>query len=264
MKISSFFRFFTRETKRRDDTLASGDLRITIYFFLPFILVGGYIIYLHATSWVGAATSLLWALACLACGAAIGFLFGIPKILQADKPAVPEQPTGSSYRQQVNTNLEQISDWLTKIIVGLGLINLKSIPPNLNRIAEVLTASTGTGNENTAFALALILYFSIIGFLFGYVSTRLFLAGAFSRADQYAAAIIEVEARERELAPNLLKQVLSKTSPSELLKGESSYKEERALEPVATQDEDVDEGDVAETGEREEITAELKKLNNTI
>src|SRR5262245_8259356 len=40
-------------------------------------------------------------------GALLGFLFGIPRTLQAD-PSHPEEG-----RSTVNTNLEQISDWLT-------------------------------------------------------------------------------------------------------------------------------------------------------
>src|SRR5215831_16764829 len=75
-----------------------------------------------------AGTSFIWALACTTAGGAFGFLFGIPKILQSDR--LPEGSTNSTvigYRQQVNTNLTEISDWLTKIIVGLSLISLSNI-----------------------------------------------------------------------------------------------------------------------------------------
>src|SRR5258708_114242 len=54
--------------------------------------------------------------AALTSGAVFGFLFGIPRANQEEKT------TGltGEFRDrlyQVNTNLEQISDWLTKIIV---------------------------------------------------------------------------------------------------------------------------------------------------
>ena len=51
-----------------------------------------------------------------AAGAFSGFLFGIPRVLQSDHLASQE-----SSRVLSNSNLEQISDWLTKILVGVGL-----------------------------------------------------------------------------------------------------------------------------------------------
>src|SRR6185503_13654313 len=59
----------------------------------------------------------LVALAPAAVGALLGFVFGIPKTLQSNAP--PAADGKAAY--QVNTNLEQISDWLTKMLVGVGL-----------------------------------------------------------------------------------------------------------------------------------------------
>ena len=66
-------------------------------------------------------------------GGLLGFLFGIPRALQGDHPDGPRAADGSgrdglpaaSYR--ANTNLEQISDWLTKILVGVGLVQIGEI-----------------------------------------------------------------------------------------------------------------------------------------
>lgn len=69
----------------------------------------------------------LWAMAYCVGGFLIGFLFGIPKVLQANETVAAR--ANPQYR--VNKNLEQISDWLTKIIVGLGLVQLRSVPRNL-------------------------------------------------------------------------------------------------------------------------------------
>src|SRR5579864_3778310 len=52
-------------------------------------------------------------------GALLGFLFGIPRTLQgeaANKETESDNKNNISYK--VNTNLEQISDWLTKVLVG--------------------------------------------------------------------------------------------------------------------------------------------------
>lgn len=65
----------------------------------------------------------LWAMAYCAAGFLLGFLFGIPRVLQADAARQPGKDSGlpsDEYTQRVNTSLEQISDWLTKIILGLG------------------------------------------------------------------------------------------------------------------------------------------------
>jgi hypothetical protein len=111
-------------------------------------------------------TALLWALACMASGALVGFLFGIPRVLQGDNPAPanttpgspPNQPPApQTYSQRVNTNLEQISDWLTKIIVGLGLVELRNIPGKVRYYASIISQGfTPPGQE---FAMALLVYF---------------------------------------------------------------------------------------------------------
>lgn len=172
--------------------LPTSDLKsITGFFYVFAVLsVGTVVWYCGFTS--TAAAPLLWGLACASVGAVFGFLFGIPKILQNERPIIDVGESKSiDYRQQVNTNLTEISDWLTKIIVGLGLINLNNIPTQFGNAAEILAVSLNSSdpNQNKAFALALILCYLIFGFLFGYLSTRLFLQAAFSRADQEAAIL---------------------------------------------------------------------------
>lgn len=174
------------------------------FFYVSAVLSVGAVVWYCGFTRTTAAP-LLWGLACASVGAAFGFLFGIPKILQNER-TLTEAKEGKSidYRQQVNTNLTEISDWLTKIIVGLGLINLRNIPAQLSNTAHILAVSLNPSDpsKDKAFALALILCFLILGFLFGYLSTRLFLQAAFSRADQEASilriaetAIASTEAR---------------------------------------------------------------------
>jgi hypothetical protein len=133
----------------------------------------------------------LWALACLATGALVGFLFGIPRVVQKSSKAPAANGAaggagssdGDGYRQQVNTNLEQISDWLTKIIVGIGLVELKNVPKYLESVANYQQLCPGS--EHCApVAGALTVYFAVLGFFSGYLLTRLFLSRAFAEADQ--------------------------------------------------------------------------------
>jgi hypothetical protein len=129
----------------------------------------------------------LWALAWFVSGILLGFLFGIPKIQQAEHPssqtAVTPSTPSPDYRQQINTNLEQISDWLTKIIVGLGLVQLRQLPGYLALLANYMT-DPNCGVACPPFAATIIIAFVILGFLTGYLLTRMFLAAAFARADQ--------------------------------------------------------------------------------
>src|ERR1041384_5236004 len=182
---------------------SASDLGSMISFFYLFAVLSLSAVVWHCGFTRAAAAPLLWGLACTSVGAALGFLFGIPKILQNDRPVTEAKESKSiDYRQQVNTNLTEISDWLTKIIVGLGLINLSKIPDKLSNIAQVLAVSLNPTepSKDKAFALALILCFLILGFLFGYLSTRLFLQSAFSRADQEAALLRIAESAESAMA----------------------------------------------------------------
>lgn len=116
----------------------------------------------------------LYAGAFFAAGALMGFLFGIPRSLRAgariDRNHDQLNTQGGNEDQRsnytANTNLEEISDWLTKIIVGLGLINLKTIPGQLKTAAWYFANFCGKDYcESVAFAV--MLYFSICGFFLG-------------------------------------------------------------------------------------------------
>lgn len=129
-------------------------------------------------------------------GSLVGFLFGIPRTLQTASglPASNESAGkdagksggGDEYHQSVNTNLEQISDWLTKILVGVGLTQLQHIPEKLENMAWYFKSGLG---GNASIALVIILNAMVFGFFAGYLLTRLFLAGAFGKADRDEASL---------------------------------------------------------------------------
>jgi hypothetical protein len=111
-------------------------------------------------------------------GGLLGFVFAIPRSLQEARSNVGPPGYGS------NTNLEQISDWLTKILVGVGLTQLREIPGQIQRLVAYLAPGLGGDTNSQAFTLALLTYFSVAGFLLGYLSTRLLLGQALRQADQ--------------------------------------------------------------------------------
>lgn len=106
-------------------------------------------------------------IASLIVGGGLGFIFGIPKMnTENSEAAVKYKP---------NTNLEKVSDWLSNIIIGIGLTQLKSIWQYIYKFAEE-TSSGITGisdSSETIFTATLIIYFLVSGFLISYLLTRL-------------------------------------------------------------------------------------------
>lgn len=165
-------------------------LRRVLRFLRGAVLVGlaaEAIVALFWTSFPGA-VRLLGGLLLVSCaaasvGALAGFLFGIPRVAAGDAASGAAQ---SSPTAKPNTNLEEISDWLTKIIVGLGLAHLYKLGPVLLQLASkmaplLVPIPTDAG---IAAVLATLAYWSTTGFLGGYSLTRMFLAPAFARADK--------------------------------------------------------------------------------
>jgi uncharacterized membrane protein len=109
----------------------------------------------------------LWAMSCIATGALIGFLFGVPRL----NPQAQVKD-----RLLPNTNVEAVSDWLTKILVGVGLVNFQAIGAFVGRLSDDFARASGS---DRAFGASLIVYFFVVGVIEGYVLTRLFLAPRF-------------------------------------------------------------------------------------
>ena len=95
----------------------------------------------------------LLGLGAIAIGGLLGFLFGIPRTIQSN------EKTRDEFRQVVNTNLEQISDWLTKILVGVGLTQLNNLPPRMWELADRL--KTGL-NNNQAMTECIIVKLEVV------------------------------------------------------------------------------------------------------
>jgi hypothetical protein len=164
-------------------------------FSLSIIGIGVGVVWVQGGSqrWI----SLLWALGCLAVGALAGFVFGIPRVQQdvpVDQPGsgaaqAPVTPiTRRKYKLLANTNLEQISDWLTKIIVGVGLVEAKQIPGYLGRLARFIGPAIGSTADGSVLALAITTHFAVWGFICAYLMTRVYLTGTFFRAEGGDAA----------------------------------------------------------------------------
>jgi hypothetical protein len=122
-------------------------------------------------------------------GALLGFLFGVPRTLTSEadahgQDAATGAATGPGIRP--NSNLEQISDWLTKILIGVGLVELTKLVHSIGKLRDSLAPSLGDDEVAKAFTLGLLIGYLFSGFLVGYIFTRLRLQSAFYLADSSA------------------------------------------------------------------------------
>jgi hypothetical protein len=166
--------------------------------------------------------AILLAGGCVMLGGLLGFLFGIPRALRLrERPdtggqGAQKDEAGNRPAYRPNTNLEEVSDWLTKILVGVGLTQLNAIPAKVVAFGVYFGKPLG-GDDVTGerFAAAVLLYFSVTGFLLGYLWTRLFLGSALARADEDAFArakrkldAVQLQARFDQTALALVGQQL--------------------------------------------------------
>jgi hypothetical protein len=124
------------------------------------------------------------AAASLGVGAFLGLLFGVPRSIgtdqRGDNPGGQRIPTIGA-----NTNLEQISDWLTKIIVGVTLTQLATIKRGAAALFAAIGPALGDNTGANAFAGAVVIYFTVVGFFAGWLYARLRLGLAMSTADAW-------------------------------------------------------------------------------
>lgn len=158
------------------DLTAGRGTMLTAAVLLGSNIAGFLAIYTRST--FGYSTAVMWGLMCLCLGALVGFLFAVPK-------SNPEHKSEQAFF--ANTNIELISDWATKIVIGLGLIHFQEIGAFIGTKSQELNASLqvqgGTGADHTLFAQALIVYFFVLGLIQGYLLTRMFLTGQFRQVE---------------------------------------------------------------------------------
>jgi hypothetical protein len=112
--------------------------------------------------------------------AVIGFIFAVPRASTAGLPSKGLTP---------NTNLEQVSDWLTKILIGAGLVQIGSIAGEIHVLAGYLAPAFGGSPASEIFASVLIVFNLAMGFTVSYIATRLILTNELRREsveDEYS------------------------------------------------------------------------------
>ena len=125
--------------------------------------------------------------AAFAAGGFGGFLFGIPSLSQ-------NQDTGLKY----NDNLIQISDWLTKIIVGVGLVELNRLPGKISQLGDLLKSNFNGGEWGKVASLSIVFYFFLFGFLIIYFWTRTDFTTILKRVDKGLQERLEDAQKEKK------------------------------------------------------------------
>jgi len=168
------------------------------------LIIGVLVVWVHGGRQT---TAIAWSGASLALGGLLGFLFGIPGrqqgTVQINQPGVAAidteinratgtggggvtaaageiaSPNSTQDSHSDPSNLEQVSDWVTKLLLGGGLTQLQQIP----RMIWELSYSVAVGIDpnasgqlllsEQAFASGVLIYFFVTGFFGGYLITKL-------------------------------------------------------------------------------------------
>jgi len=123
-------------------------------------------------------------------GGLLGFLFGLPRGSNGQPngqaPSAPSPVVSAAAQQRaVNNNLLEISDWLTKIIVGAGLVGLTDLVRWVGTVGARVGAGAGLDGETAAmFGGAVLVFFFTWGFLFLYIQTRTIISVIFASTER--------------------------------------------------------------------------------
>jgi tetratricopeptide (TPR) repeat protein len=135
-------------------------------------------------------------------GFSVGFLFGVPRTVELNDS---DSNKNLQTRIQANTNLEQISDWLTKILVGVGLTQILPIlrflktyvidilAPGFDLFYDGKTIDYKPSSLAISITIAVTSYFTISGFVLGYFYTVLIFSKSLKDNYELEAKIDKIQ-----------------------------------------------------------------------
>lgn len=109
-------------------------------------------------------------------GAVTGFLFGIPKLADVESPDPLAESAAKLASQKLlfNTNLGQVSDWLTKIVIGLGIAQFGDILDGGQWLGDRFASVFDQGLSSSAaatFGMSLVISSAAFSFMLTYLWT---------------------------------------------------------------------------------------------
>lgn len=136
-------------------------------------------VYAFATKgshWSYVGVGMLTAFAAFLAGCLAGFLFGIPRAVSSGE--LRHQPGSAAYTP--SSNLAEVSDWLTKLLLGAGLVELTRLGAPLSKLInnvaaslQITAAGEAPGQAAKIMAGVILIGFTVIGLLGGYIATTL-------------------------------------------------------------------------------------------
>ena len=148
--------------------------------------VGFWAVFFHSLG-----STFMIGLSSLSLGALLGFLFGVPRYRTEHSNGSPQTANNgdgvakSEPRYIPNTNLEQISDWLTKLFVGATLVQLTKIPDLMSRFGRYFSATSG----DQPIAVSTAIYFGILGFFIAFFYAGLYLTETLNAPSSFESAL---------------------------------------------------------------------------
>jgi hypothetical protein len=149
--------------------------------------------------------------AALATGALIGFLFGIPRApVEANDPAEPV----SSIRYRPSNSLEQVSEWLTKILVGAGLVQLLKLRAALASLGAAVASSFIDVPQGAALVSQLVaIVFVVYGFLVSFLWTRIYYSRLQALSDVDTGKALDKALADKQYYESLASGMVSGAIP---------------------------------------------------
>lgn len=162
-------------------------------------------------------TALMWALASTSFGILVGLLLAIPNSqFGAPQTTSPVAPAGAatangnsnkddaeavkqrseaqkngvaSFSATPNTSLSRISDWIVGGAIGITIIERDKIASQINWLG--IQIGTSDSYNLDMYAVALLIFFFTIGFLAGYLTTKLYFGPILARADRETLGVLQ-------------------------------------------------------------------------
>ena len=159
--------------------------------------------------WSYVAVGMLTALAALLVGFFAGFLIGVPKVVSSGQLRLESRAFSPS------SNLAEISDWLTKLLLGAGLVSLSRLGGPIGRLIDGVAGGLHGATSDPAIIQAakvtagtVMIAFTVLGLLVGYIVTSTWYQG---RLDKQAAKNAAAEAAQQN-TPDVAKKNASSTA----------------------------------------------------
>jgi len=148
---------------------------------------------------------LLIGAAAISIGGLLGFLFGMPRGPANDQPSEGNGKSNRGISYRPSNNLELVSDWLTKILIGVGLVDLKQLVGTLNALGHAVEYSLKDAPAGTSVVTqGVVVAFLVLGFIASFLWTRIYYSALQTLADN---ALVRALREERDEAVSLRDQM---------------------------------------------------------